>query len=155
MTGGAGPDDDALVTELRRIAAVGDPVPDGWREAAGVGFAWATIPAAAARLAYDHRALPGRRVDLGRLSSVVREVRYSTGTSGVELALELEPPHGVRLAGRLDPARPAAVAVVWPEGRVDVRTDEVGAFRVEDLPRRPLYVVVAGDQPVKTGWIVP
>jgi hypothetical protein len=154
MTGGAPPDDHALLAELRRIAALGDPVPGGWREAAGVGLAWASIPAAAARLAYDHRVLPGR--GLGSLTAAVREMRYSTGTSAVELTLEVEPaPRRVRLAGRLDPGRPAAIAVVWPEDRADAQTDGEGGFRFEDLPRRPLYVVVAGDQPVKTGWILP
>jgi hypothetical protein len=157
VTGGATPDDHALLAELRRIAVLGDPVPEGWRAAAGVGLAWASIPAEAARLAYDHRALPGRsRSDLGSLTSGVRELRYATGTSAVELSLEIEPvSRRVRLTGRLDPARPAAISVVWPEGREDTQTDGEGAFLFQDLPRRPLCVVVAGDHPVKTAWIVP
>jgi hypothetical protein len=154
-TAASTPADDVLVAELRRLAALADPVPGGWRDAATVGFAWASIPAAPAGMAYDSRAVPGIRVDAPGLSgSAVREVRYTAGDQAVELDLDMGADK-LRLVGRVVPARQAEVAVIWPEGREEAPCDEGGSFRFDQLPRRPLCVVVAGDRPVKTGWIIP
>jgi hypothetical protein len=43
---------------------------------------------------------------------------------------------------------------VWPEGQQATTADDLGAFRFDDLPRQPVCFVVAGESPVKTGWIL-
>jgi hypothetical protein len=44
---------------------------------------------------------------------------------------------------------------VWPEGRQATTADDRGAFRFDDLPRRPVCFVVAGESPVKTAGSCP
>lgn len=148
------PGNDALAAELHRVVGLADPVPDDWRAAAAGAFAWASIDAEPTRLEYDSRAVPaGRAVGGGPPAVATRAVRYVAGSAAIELELDVGADK-VRVVGRVTPVRPVDVAVLWPEGRRDETTDEFGTFRVDDLPRRPLCVVVGGLQPVKSGWIV-
>jgi hypothetical protein len=148
------PDDTGVADGLHRLAALGDPVPPSWRDAALVGVAWTTIPAEPARLAYDSVVPPRPPPDGPWLScTAVREVRYAASALAVELELDVGADM-LRLLGRLVPARRVGVAVLWPEGREESDSDEAGAFRFDDLPVRPLCIVVGGSDPVKTGWVV-
>ena len=146
------PGNDALAAELHRVVGLADPVPDGWRSAAAGAFAWAAIDAAPTRLDYDSRAVPGGRAG-GLPGAAPREVRYVAGPVAIALELDVGADK-VRAVGRVTPARRVGVTVLWPEGRRDEETDEAGTFRVDELPRRPLCVVVRGSEPVKSGWIV-
>ncbi|HEX8804114.1 MAG TPA: hypothetical protein VF743_07970, partial [Acidimicrobiales bacterium] len=62
---------------------------------------------------------------------------------------------GVGVVGRATPPAPGRVVAVWPQGSETTEADGTGAFRLDDLPRRPLSFVVEGDPPLKTGWVVP
>lgn len=147
--------DDALETELRRVAAAADPVPGTWRTVAQRSFVWTAIDAAPARLAYDSRvARTGRAAGAPPAGAAPREVRWSAPGRTVEVELDVGADE-LRAVGRVIPATSAEVTAVWPEGRRRVQADDDGTFRVEDLPRRPLcFVVVGGEQAVKTGWVV-
>lgn len=145
---------DAVAAELRRVLALADPVPDEWRADAGAAFGWARLDAAVAHLTYDSRALQGGRVGtaLGT-AATLRTVRFAV----LHLAVELELDVGVdklRAFGQLRPARAAEIVVRWPEGHVATTSDGEGTFRLDELPRRPLCLHVAGDPTIKTGWIV-
>jgi hypothetical protein len=148
------PGDDALDAELRRVAALADPVPDAWRDVARAGFAWATIDAAPAQLTYDSRSSRGERLGGGPLSGAARQLRYlASGPLGVEVEIDVGADK-LRVLGRLVPARVAEVVALWPGGRREAVSDAGGTFRVDELPRLPLCLHVCGEQPVKTGWIV-
>lgn len=149
------PDDAVIADELHRLAALGDPVPPAWHAGAQVGIAWVTIPAEAAQLEYDSVSPhPPGGVAPRPPGAATREVRFTAGPLAVELELDIGADK-IRLRGRLAPARRVGVAVLWPDGREESHSDETGAFRVDDLPVRPLCVVVGGSDPVKTGWVVP
>jgi hypothetical protein len=148
------PTDDALVDELRRVRALADPVPAAWRQAALASLAWQDIDAEPAALAYD--SLSGRdpRLAGGQPGTqAVRELRYAAGAAGLSLEVDLNADR-LRVVGEVSPAAPVEVVAVWPEGRQATTTDDRGAFRFDDLPRRPVCFVVAGESPVKTGWIL-
>ncbi|HEX5944635.1 MAG TPA: hypothetical protein VFY82_00080 [Acidimicrobiales bacterium] len=145
---------DAVAAELRRVLALADPVPDEWRGDAGAAFDWVGVDAAVAHLTYDSRALQGGRVGTGLgTAATLRTLRFSV----LQLTVELELDVGVdelRVFGRLRPARAAEIVVRWPDGQVATTSDCEGTFRLDELPRRPLCLHVAGDPAVKTGWIV-
>lgn len=144
--------DDALLAALRRVVMAADPVPGAWYEAAGASFAWVSIDAEHATLAYDSTSTgPPGAVPVG---PVVRELRFACGPVSVELEVDASG-DALRVLGRVRPARSVEVLALWPEGKLEVMSDDAGTFRFDELPRRPLCVVVGGERPVKTGWIVP
>jgi hypothetical protein len=147
------PTDDALVDELRRVRAIADPVPGEWLRAALASLGWQDIDAEPAALAYD--SLSGRdRLAVGYPGSqVVRELRYAAGAAGLSLELDLNNDR-LRVVGDVSPAAVVEVVAVWPEGQLATTADDRGAFRFDDLPRRPVCFVAAGESPVKTGWIL-
>jgi len=145
---------DDLLAELGRALRSADPVPAAWWRSATVAFGWVEIDAEPARLAYDARTRRGGHGGRGSAGRDVREARYVAATSAV--SLEVEAGDGaVRLFGRIEPPRGVEVAVLWPGGRWDGTSDGHGVFRADGLPRRPLCVVVGGDDPLKSGWVVP
>jgi hypothetical protein len=148
------PTDDALVDELRRVRALADPVPDAWLRAALASLGWQDIDAEPAALAYD--SLSGRdpRQAGGQPGSqVVRELRYAAGAAGLSLEVDVSADR-LRVVGEVSPSAAVEVVAVWPEGQLATTADDEGAFRFDDLPRRPVCFVVAGESPVKTGWIL-
>jgi len=148
------PTDDALVDELRRVRALADPVPEAWLRAALASLGWQDIDAEPAALAYD--SMSGRDPRLGGGSTgpqVVRELRYAAGAAGLSLEVDVNGDR-LRVVGDISPAAAVEVVAVWPEGQVATTADDRGAFRLDDLPRRPVCFVVAGESPVKTGWIL-
>ena len=148
------PGHDALAADLRRVATLADPVPDSWLDVATASFAWAAIDAEPAQLAYDSRSARGGRVGSARASGAApREVRYTAGSLTVELELDVGADK-LRVLGRVLPPRRVDVVALWPEGRSQVVSDVGGAFRFDELPRRPLCLHVTGEPAVKTGWII-
>jgi hypothetical protein len=149
------PSDDALDAELRRVAALADPVPDHWHDVARAGFAWAAIDAAPAHLTYDSRSGRSGRLGGGPLSGAApRELRFvATGSLGVEVEIDVGADK-LRVLGRLVPARIAEVVALWPGGRREAVSEPGGTFRFDELPRLPLCLHVCGEHSVKTGWIV-
>jgi hypothetical protein len=144
---------DALADELRRVAALADPVPESWRAAASNSFAWAAIDAVPAQLSYDSRAGRAGRIGGTPVGATLREVVYSAGSLAVELELDVGADK-LRLLGHVVPARRVDVVALWPEGRSETTSGDDGAFRFDELPRRPFCLHVLGDTPVKTGWVV-
>lgn len=145
--------DDALLGALRRAVAAADPVPDDWHDAASSSFAWASIDAEPATLAYDSCSTGGPPGAV-LVGPVVREMRFTRGPLSIELDVDVSG-DTLRVLGRVSPARSVEVLALWPEGKTDVTSDHGGGFRFDELPRRPLCVVVGGERPVKTGWVVP
>jgi DNA-directed RNA polymerase specialized sigma24 family protein len=145
---------DAVVAELERLVAGSEPVPSDWWAAAEVAFAWLGVDAAAATRVYDSVTVDGMQE--------VRHVRFSVAGAGagkarhegVELVVDSNGDEAL-LAGRLMSGRSEPVTAWWPTGERTVIADETGGFRFHDLPVAPLCVVVAGAEPLKTGWVLP
>jgi hypothetical protein len=149
------PTDDALVDELRRLTAVADPVPHAWREAAVAGYDWHRIEAEPAALAYD--SLSGHDPRLGPLQlagRILRELRWTGAGRAVAVEVDVGDDR-VRVVGKVWPGASVEVLAVWPEGLDTVTSRDRGRFLFDDLPRRPLCLVVGGEVPIKTGWIMP
>jgi hypothetical protein len=149
------PDHEALAVELDRVISLADPVPDPWRTAAGAAFEWTAIGGVPARLAYDSH-LAGEAGDEGArpAGTVPRQVRYTSGMLAIELDLDIGADK-LRVLGRVVPAARVELVAHWPGGQRAGVSDDDGAFRFDELPRRPLCVAAGGDDPVKTGWVVP
>ena len=154
----AAPNDDQLMSVLHRAAALGDPVPDGWRAAAREAFAWAAVGGEVARLVHDARSARDGRVE-GRLAGFAqRTLRFRAGDGPRSTVLEIELDIGadkVRATGRLRPPGPAMVVAMSSSGRVSAPAGPDGVFRVDELPRRPFCLLVTGETALKTEWIVP
>jgi hypothetical protein len=149
------PDHEALAAELGRVITLADPVPAAWRTAAGAAFGWTAIGGVPARLAYDSH-LVGDAGDEGArpAGTVPRQVRYTSGMLAVELDLDIGADK-LRVLGRVVPAARVELVAHWPGGQRAGVSDEDGAFRFDELPRRALCIAVGGDNPVKTGWVAP
>jgi hypothetical protein len=123
------------------------PGPSGeWRAAARVAFAWVLLEVPFAERTFRSTGRAG--------GGVVHQARYEVGSDGVELTLEVKH-DDVVLSGQVCPGTSSKVVVRWPGGERVEGTDAAGAFRVYDLPHRPLCVQLDGPVLLKTGWIVP
>ena len=150
-------EDDRLVEELRRVAALVDPVPPRVLDAARGSFTWRTIDAELAELAFDS-ARPG-------------------GERGARPQLGRPPPADVRLPGALDrgrgdrdgagaplvgqlvPPQPAEIEVRHAGGFVSVAADELGRFAADGVAGGPVSLVcrlgdATGTRTVVTAWLV-
>jgi len=148
------PEDEALAAELGRVMTVADPLPASWGAAAGTAFGWTAIGGVRARLAYDSHLADASDEGARPAGTVPRQVRYTAGLLAVELDLDIGADK-LRVLGRVVPAARVEVVAHWPGGRATAVSDDDGAFRFDELPRRPLCVSVGGDNPAKTGWVVP
>jgi hypothetical protein len=148
-------DEDALEADLRRVAALADPVPAAWRAAAEASVMWLRVEGEPVELAYDSVSARDHSVGGVQIAGLAwRELRYEHGADGIELELDVGDER-IRVLGRLRPGRSAEVAAVWPEGRRVAVADDGGQFYFDELPCRPLCFLVAGERPAKTGWIMP
>lgn len=136
-----------VLAELRTLMDADDDMPGEWRVAARVAFGWLVLDRPVAELAYAY-------VSKTVGHAVRRQTRFATAHNGVELSLDTKDGEVVMRGELIWPA-PAKVTVHWPGGELTTATDEAGGFRFHDLPRAPLYVEVDGENPCKTGWILP
>ncbi|HEY8523990.1 MAG TPA: hypothetical protein VIL48_03435 [Acidimicrobiales bacterium] len=149
------PADEALLAALADALAGADAVPDGWEREAETAGDWLALDAAPADLAHDsiddHRPA-GTTAGEG---SERRRLRYDA--AGVTVEVELRMAAGaLRLAGRVRPAARCPVRALQPGGGAHAtEAGDAGTFHLDDLPAAPVSLVVEGDTPVKTGWIVP
>ena len=133
-------DDEQLIAELRRIAGLADPVPERVLNAARGSFAWRTIDAELAELAYDsaldaEAALVRSSGDRRLLTFEAPEVALTVELEVVEVAGER------RLEGQLVPPQRATVEVRHQGGTVMAEADELGLFSAAGLEHGPVSLV--------------
>lgn len=146
---------EALLVELRHVAARLDPIPVELDASVRASLAWRTLDAELAALTYDSvdddRALAGVRS-----SGDARLLHFETDGISVELQVTTD---GERrdLVGEIAPAAPAEISLRHAEATSVIHTDEHGRFRAEGLPAGPtsLQVRLAGqtDAVVTTDWV--
>jgi hypothetical protein len=130
----------SLLTELGALLRRCDPVPARVISDAEAAFALAGVPS-------DW--LEPLAAPLVGVRSGGRTFRFGDGDLRLEVELRRLAWH-LTLVGLITPV--LDVEVLWPNGVRRVRPDGTGLFRVDDLPRVPLRLVVASRS---TRWFGP
>jgi hypothetical protein len=130
-------DDRDLLAELAALLRRVDPVPDDVRALAQAVFDLAFVPPEWTRL--DPVAEP-LLVRAGR-----RSFRFAAGEISVGVDLR-----GPSLVGLVHPVM--EVEVHWLTGSRRVRPDAYGLFRLDDVPRGPLRVLVGQTHVTRWFW---
>ena len=131
-------DDHDLLAELAALLRRADAVPDDVRALAEAGLDLAFVPPDWTRLEPVAEPL---LVRAGR-----RSFRFAANEISVRIAL-----HGPSLVGLVHPVM--EVEVCWPSGGRRLHPDASGVFRLDDVPRGPLRVLVG--QSHVTRWLWP
>jgi hypothetical protein len=149
------PDDTELEEELRRVAALLDPVPSVLLQAAVEAFAWRTIDDDLAELVFDslvdHEAALVRGFQDRRL--------LSFHTSDVCIEIEVTSTGASRaLNGQLVPPQPASVDIRHRNGLVTLESDALGRFSASSLRAGPISLRCrpapeATGRAVVTDWV--
>lgn len=130
-----------------------DSVPARLLEAARGSFAWRTIDAELAELAYDSAA--DEAAAFVRTSGGRRLLTFDAPEVSVELEVLAEG----RLEGQLVPPRRATIEIHHSGGTVTVEADDLGRFTAEGLEHGPVSLVCrlhdkAGAAQIVTEWLV-
>lgn len=147
--------DELLLTELRRVAALLDPMPDRLVRAGRESLTWLSVDAELAALLSDS-SVEDERAALVRSAAGVRAVAFESSALSIEVDILVE---GSRrtLVGQLVPPAAATVELQSAELRTSVDADEHGMFRIEGVPEGQLRLRVTGhpaaDAPIETSWI--
>jgi hypothetical protein len=144
--------DDALLLELRTLAALHDPVPLDAVAAARSAIAYRTMDAELAELTADTSVEP--RVAGVRGAAAPALLSFDAIDLTVELEV-VETAGARRLLGQLVPPRPGTVQVRHRGGTSTVTADEVGRFSADHVARGPvsLRCEVEG-RVVETDWFL-
>jgi hypothetical protein len=144
--------DEELLARLRRIIARVDPVPTGVVAAARTCGAWRTIDTDLALLTYDSASQSNELVGVRG-----REGRLLTFTSDA-LTIDVEIlPGGEGIVGEVDGPRNAHVAVHCAAGSLGDDTDDLGRFRVRDIPEGLMRLEITERETsrvTRTAWIL-
>ncbi len=145
--------DDELLTQLGAVLRAVDPVPKQVTMAARSAIAWRTIDAELAALledsAIDHHLVGTRGGDSGW-----RALTFES-PSGVTIEVEVVRDGGGRtILGQVVPGASTDVTVRLGTREVAASSDELGRFRLEDIPAGPISLRIDHpDGPVETGWV--
>ncbi len=146
------PELDDLAEWLGRIAAEVDPPPAEVVAASRAAFAWRTIDAELAELAYDSW-LDDRPLAGVRRAGGPRQLTFET--PGLTVEVELVDGDHPRMVGQLVPPGPGVVEVRHPEGSMETPVDGLGRFVVERLPAGPVSLRCHPDGAgtIDTDWV--
>jgi hypothetical protein len=153
MTGDPAPDamDDELMADLRRIAAIADPVPDNVTALADAALATRRLDEELAALLLDSALVGADTVRSG--SSDVRLLSFET--AAVTLELQVERANGQLSLRGLAVGTTGPAEVETPGQRRSATIDQDGWFTVPGLPGGPtrVHVRAVDGGPVVTGWV--
>ena len=144
--------DDRLLDELSAAVARLDPVPTGVLEAGRAAYAWRTLDADLAALAYDS-ALDDREPVGVRGAPAPRMLSFEGDDVTVECEVH-ESRGRRRLVGQVLPAEVTALTVRHPAGAIAAEADHLGRFVIDDVPAGSASLSVElGDRTVTTEWV--
>ena len=130
-------EDRDVLAELGELLRRHDPVPDEVRALAEALFALAFLPAGLIRLEPVAEPVPVR--------SGTRSFRFGDNETFVKVDVR-----GAHLVGLVFPV--VDVELCTPSGSRRVRPDDTGLFRLDDVPRGPLRVVVGRSHVTRWFW---
>jgi hypothetical protein len=146
---------DALLGQLRRVAALIDPVPESLVHAARETLTWLRVDAELAELLSDS-AFEEARSALVRGHGEPRAVSFDAGGLTIELDVLTDGMHR-KLVGQLVPAEVATIEVQSAEQRQTVTADSHGRFHAEGISAGRMRLRITGhslsDRPIETSWI--
>jgi hypothetical protein len=132
--------DDRLLEELRAVAARVDAAPGRMLTAARASYAWRTIDAELAELAYDS-AVATRPLAGVRGTETPRVLTFSAPECGLTIEIEVTPAAGVvEVVGQLVPAGHARLEIRHGGGSESVEADELGRFAIERVHAGPFSI---------------
>ena len=147
--------EELLLGELRRIAAVIDPIPEALLHAGRESLTWLRVDAELAELLSDS-VVDDEVLAHVRSSGGVRAVRFEADGFTIELDILGEGAHRT-LVGQLVPAGTAEIEVQTSEAPQTVEADAHGRFRAENVPEGRMRLRVTGHPsasgPAETSWI--
>jgi hypothetical protein len=150
------PDDTRLEEELRELAARLEPVPDRLVQAALDAYAWRTVDAELAELAFDSLA---DQDEAALVRGQQQERLLSFRARGLTIEVEVSAAGPARrLIGQLVPPQRAQVQIRHRAEVVTVATDEFGRFVADRMPAGPISLRFGpapgeGRGAVVTEWI--
>lgn len=153
--GVTGPDDDAaddaLMAELRVLAARHDPVPAEAIAAARSAIAWRTMDAELAELTGDSSVEPELAGVRGPGNPTL--LTFEATELTVEVEVVAQPDGSRRLLGQLVPAGPGTLEVRHRGGTVTAAADEIGRFAADAVAAGPVSLRCRfGESVVETDW---
>ena len=154
-SGVTGPDDDAaddaLMAELRVLAARHDPVPAEAIAAARSAFAWRTMDAELAELTGDSSVEPELAGVRGPGTPTL--LTFEATELTVEVEVVVQPDGSRRLLGQLVPAGPGTLEIRHRGGTVTATADEVGRFAADAVAAGPVSLRCrVSESVVETDW---
>lgn len=152
-------DDDALMAELRRVAAEVDPVPPGVVEAARAAIATRHLDHEIAELVADSAdAGSGLLFEAVRGPGVGESRLLTFDGGGVQVDVDLAPMgSGLRVIGQFTGPVTECALEHGDGGALEVAVDELGRFVADGVPAGPMRLRYRSDigQMVRTAWLVP
>lgn len=152
-------DDDALMAELRRIAAEVDPVPQSVIEAAHAAIATRHLDHELAELVADSAdAESGLLFEAVRGPGVAESRLLTFDGGGVQVDVDLAPAGGgLRLIGQFTGPVTECAVERGDGGALELAVDELGRFVADDVPPGPMRLRYRSEigQMVRTAWLVP
>jgi hypothetical protein len=150
------PHDEALLARLTEVVRSIDDVSEEVLEAARSSYAWRTIDADLAAIAYDSL-LDDDALAGVRSGAQPRQITFESPDLTIELEVAVVADHR-RIVGQLIPTQPAAVVIRHPAGEVAVEADELGRFIAEAVIVGPVSLscnLQDGEgKSIHTDWIV-
>ena len=152
-TPGQDPADAALLALLQRVAEQVDPVPELSYDLARATFGLRDLDSQLAALMHDSALEAGDLVRRGG-GADVRLLSYEAGDLSVELQVSASGANRTIL-GEVVGGRVERIAVQTDGPGVEVQPDELGRFRLADLPAGPfrLRLLMADGRSVTTSWV--
>ncbi len=144
--------DEELLARLRRVIARVDPVPPDVVAAARSCGTWRSIDTDLALLTYDSASqsneLVGVRGTEGRL------LTFTSDTLTIDIEVL---PGGEGVVGEIEGSRDAHVAVQCAAGSIEDEIDDLGRFRVRDVPEGLMRLEITDRETsriTRTAWIL-
>jgi hypothetical protein len=152
-----GREDDALLEELRALAARLDPVPERVQEGARAAYTWRTIDAELLALTGDSAFEPEREPALVRATTGPRVLVFESEHLAIEMEVTPDSQQHLRIVGQLVPATRAEIEVQQGAGALTTESDELGRFLIEGLSPGPARLrcrvpAVQGGRWLATEW---
>lgn len=145
--------DDALVARLRRVAEQVDPVPELSSELARATFSLRDLDSELAALTHDSALATGELVRAAGRSDA-RLLSYEAGELTVELQVTSSG-EARTVLGEVQGGTVERIAVHAGGGVVETVPDDLGRFRLDDLPAGPFRIRLetADGRAVTTSWV--